>query len=221
MINICNCEQQIFGEMESNKISNTALLLIDMQPEWYSQSHISKLFPKLPETIANLLRVCRRVSNVEVIHIRAVYSKSNDNINGENWNKWTDWFKELNPDKQTKVDGSDEVETFAKEITGERLFLKPTFDAFNGTDLHKYLKEKKIDRILAAGLLTSVCVQATISSAFSRGYKVDLIEDCCGDRSIERHEAALLLYGNYMYRVLTTNDIMSEFPPSLSSNSFT
>ena len=196
--------------MTKSKPSSTALLLIDMQPEWYSKSHIATLFPNLPETIPSLLKVCRRASNIEVIHIRARYTKSSDIINGENWNKWIESFTKLNPDKPVEIDGSKTVEVFAKEITGEKLILKPTFDAFNGTDLQKYLEDRSVDRILVAGLITSVCVQATACSAFTRGYKVDLIEDCCGDRSVDRHNAALMLYGNYMYRVLTVNDLIKE-----------
>ena len=197
----------------SNSSVSTALLLVDMQPEWYSQSHISKLFPELPETISSLLNFCRRVKNIEVIHIRASYSKMNDNINNEDWSKWMDHFEELNPEKQcTGVDGSESVELFAKEVAGEKLFLKPTFDAFNGTELQTYLKARHVERIMIAGLLTSVCVQATACSAFCRGYKVDVIEDCCGDRSLERHNAALMLYGNYMYKVLSSEDVKNEFP---------
>ena len=191
--------------------STSALLLIDIQPEWYSQSHISKLFPKLPQNISNLLEVCRQLPNIDVVHIRALYSKSNNNINKEDWSKWIETFEELNPEKQTQIDGTINVESFAKEIGDEKLFLKPTFDAFLGTDLEKYLKEKNIQRVLIAGLITSVCVQATACSAFLRGYKVELIEDCCGDRSLERHKAAVMLYGNYMYQVVSCEDVLNRF----------
>ena len=85
--------------------------------------------------------------------------------------------------------------------------MKPTFDGFLGTDLHEYLQSRGIKRLLLAGLLTSVCVQATACSAFVRGYRLELVEDCCGDRSMERHQAALLLYGNYMYKVVSSNDV--------------
>ena len=151
--------------------STSALLLIDIQPEWYSQSHISKLFPKLPQNISNLLEVCRQLPNIDVVHIRALYSKSNSNINKEDWSKWIETFEELNPEKQTQIDGTINVESFAKEIGDEKLFLKPTFDAFLGTDLEKYLKEKNIQRVLIAGLITSVCVQATACSAFLEPFR--------------------------------------------------
>jgi hypothetical protein len=39
--------------------SRTALLLVDVQPEWYTQSQISQIFPGLRETIPRLLAMCR------------------------------------------------------------------------------------------------------------------------------------------------------------------
>ena len=188
----------------------TAVLLIDLQPEWYSEIYISNIFPRLPETITSLLRICRN-AKLEVVHIRAVYSKQNIETNGQNWSNWMDRFRELNPDKQVEIDGTTKVEAFATENFGEKVILKPTFDAFSGTDLHKYLQERQIERLLVAGLLTSVCVQATAMSAFLRGYRVELIQDCCGDRSLERHEAAIMLYGNYIYKIRDTDDLKKEF----------
>ena len=191
--------------------THSALLLIDIQPEWYSQSHISKLFPKMPENVSNLLKTCRQAPNIEVIHVRALYSKTNDDVMNEDCSKWIANFEELHPDKSVQIDGTEKVEPFAKEIEGEKLYLKPTFDAFFGTDLNLYLKTRNVQQILVAGLITSACVQATAFSAFVRGYKVHLIEDCCGDRSIERHNAAVMLYGNYMYHVLSSEDVLKQF----------
>ena len=41
------------------KRAATALLLIDVQPEWFSESEISRIFPHLRETIPELLATCR------------------------------------------------------------------------------------------------------------------------------------------------------------------
>jgi hypothetical protein len=60
------------------------------------------------------------------------------------------------------------------------------------------------------GLITSVCVQHTCCGAFSRGYEVELVHDCTGDRTIERHEQAMALYGGYMYGVTDTRVLKEE-----------
>ena len=38
-----------------------------------------------------------------------------------------------------------------------------------------------------------------------------LVEDACADRGLERHRAALSLYGNYMYEVMKLNDLRRAF----------
>ena len=70
-------------------------------------------------------------------------------------------FRELNPGKPSIIDGHKSVEPFARELKGEKVFLKPTWDAFNGTGLHEHLCQQNVGRILVAGLITSVCVQHT------------------------------------------------------------
>ena len=119
----------------------TALLVIDVQPEWYSQSHVSALFPGMEANLTELLNVSRsHPEQIEVIHIRAHYSHNNTDVDGMDLAKWMASFKELNPDKPIKIDGTHSVEPFAEEIKGERLFMKATFDGFLGTRLHEYLQ---------------------------------------------------------------------------------
>ena len=131
-------------------------------------------FSKLEKNVSELLRVCRG-TEIEVVHIRALYSEE---INS----KWMNEFRRLNPTKgNPEIDGTYEVEPFAKETDREMLFLKSCYDGFQETALHSFLQEKNIERVLCAGLITSACVQHTAHGAFSRGYRVDLIEDCCAD----------------------------------------
>ena len=46
----------------------------------------------------------------------------------------------------------------------------------------------------------------TAHGAFSRGYDVSVVEDCSGDRSVERHETCLDTYGGYMFERVKAND---------------
>jgi nicotinamidase-related amidase len=157
-----------------------------------------------------------RAANVEVIHVRALYSDSNKKgLPGGDWGSWLQQFRALNPGKPTDITPSGEA--FAQEQDGEKVFLKPEWDAFNGTELHEYLQSKKIKRLLVGGLITSVCVQHTAHGAFARGYQVQLVEDCCGDRSVERHHQAIALYGNYMYGLTDSASLAAEFTRKMRS----
>ena len=49
----------------------------------------------------------------------------------------------------------------------------------------KISRSMNIDTLVVMGLITRACVLNTVMSAFNNGYRVYLLEDCCGDRSIE------------------------------------
>lgn len=54
---------------------------------------------------------------------------------------------------------------------------KPSFDAFERTDLDQSLKRKKITALLLSGVFLDVCVAETAKTAAGLGYDVFVIED--------------------------------------------
>ena len=61
--------------------------------------------------------------------------------------------------------------------------------------------------MLVCGLITSVCVQHSAFGVFEAGYRTLLVEDACGDRGKARHDAALALYGGYMYELISSKEL--------------
>lgn len=222
------------------KKSKTALLLVDVQDDFYSgNAQIRAAFPDFPAKVSKLLSVCRAVcgtstaaatagssndggggdhvdgsgasgfddavttsvsSGFEIVHIRARYSEADS--------AWLPTFTRLNPDKGGETVRGD-AEPFAIALEGEKIVSKTTFDGFLGTDLDAYLREKSVERVLVAGLVTSACVLMTLHGAFARGYETALVRDCCGDRTTEKHEAICGIYGGYMCSLVTLEDVQS------------
>lgn len=60
---------------------------------------------------------------------------------------------------------------------GERVFDKRFNSAFLKTGLEEYLREKGVDTIVLAGMQTEYCIDATVKSAFERGFRVILPTD--------------------------------------------
>lgn len=59
------------------------------------------------------------------------------------------------------------------EIVNNIYILKKyAYDAFYKTELEKFLKEKEIKDIVASGVMTHLCCETTIRSAFIRGFNV-------------------------------------------------
>lgn len=61
---------------------------------------------------------------------------------------------------------------------GEKVFAKTVNSSFSNKDFCRYLEEKKEDTLVVTGLMTNFCIDATIKSAFDRGYKVIVPKDC-------------------------------------------
>ena len=55
-----------------------------------------------------------------------------------------------------------------------------------------------------------MCVQHSAFGVFEAGYRTILVTDACADRGRERHEAALALYGDYMYELRSVESLKVE-----------
>jgi nicotinamidase-related amidase len=65
----------------------------------------------------------------------------------------------------------------AEPRSNEPLLRKSGDDGFEGTDLETLLRQADVRRLAAAGLLSEMCVSATIRAAFARGFEVVLVRD--------------------------------------------
>jgi nicotinamidase-related amidase len=68
---------------------------------------------------------------------------------------------------------------------GEPVVRKPTDDGFAGTPLGTILEEAGVRRIAVAGLLSEMCVSATVRGALARGLGVVLVRDAHATYSLE------------------------------------
>ena len=92
-------------------------------------------------------------------------------------------FQEGNPDgaiaPQINLSGSDIVVT------------KQYASAFFGTSLASTLYALRVDTLLVTGLTTSGCVRASAMDALNHGFVPLVVQDACGDRDRQVHEANL------------------------------
>ena len=65
-----------------------------------------------------------------------------------------------------------------RTITGKR-----GLNAFSNTMLNNVLADNKIETVVVAGAVTSVCIDSTARSAHEKGYSVVVLEDCTAGRS--------------------------------------
>lgn len=183
----------------------TALLVVDVQPEYWSQcSAVRQEFPEFPQNIQRLVSQCRQ-QKCKIIWVRADYRYAHS--------PWLVQFARLHqgkiPSEVIPADDRRDVEwePFATPQGGEYVIPKTSWSSTRHTALMDLLKQSGIDTVLVCGLITSVCVQHSAFGIFEAGYRTLLVTDACADRGKARHDAALALYGDYMYELLTVDDL--------------
>jgi len=74
----------------------------------------------------------------------------------------------------------------------EPIFRKTTYDAFHGTDLEDYLRDRDVSQVLVAGVLTHMCCETTARAAFVRGFEVFVPVDATASSCELLHRNSLL-----------------------------
>merc|ERR1712028_135148 len=91
----------------------------------------------------------------------------------------------------------------------ELILTKSSWSSTTNTPLVDLLRTAGITNVFVCGLITSVCVQHSAFGLFEAGFRTSVLPEACADRGRARHDAALALYGDYMYDLLTTHDLAS------------
>jgi nicotinamidase-related amidase len=78
-----------------------------------------------------------------------------------------------------------------KPQAGDVVITKQRASAFYGTPLTAHLTQLGIQTLIVCGESTSGCVRASAVDAYSHGYHVVLVEECCYDRSELSHKVNL------------------------------
>jgi maleamate amidohydrolase len=78
-----------------------------------------------------------------------------------------------------------------KPQPGDVVITKQRASAFYGTPLAAHLTQLGVQSLIICGESTSGCVRASAVDAYSHGYHVALVEECCFDRSLLSHKVNL------------------------------
>ncbi|MFL4982793.1 MAG: isochorismatase family protein [Xanthobacteraceae bacterium] len=74
---------------------------------------------------------------------------------------------------------------------GDTVITKQRASAFFGTPLAAHLTQLGVRTLVICGESTSGCVRASAVDAYSHGFHVVLVEECCFDRSLLSHKVNL------------------------------
>jgi nicotinamidase-related amidase len=202
----CGVDGAPFYRRNPLPAETTALLIVDVQPEYWSNCPAVRTdFPNFPQKLAKTIEICRR-QRAKIIWVRADYRYSHS--------PWLSQFERIRGPRnlgEVPCDPSSPSftswEDFAHPQGGEVIIAKSSWSSTTNTALMDILRTGGIENVLVCGLITSVCVQHSAFGIFEAGYRTLLVTDACADRGRARHEAALALYGDYMYELVTSDDL--------------
>lgn len=84
-----------------------------------------------------------------------------------------------------------EVHPLLAPIDGERVITKQAPNSFVGTNLAEALAERGIDELMIVGMMSSMCVDATVRAAIDIGFSVTVVENGCAAPDLTFRETVI------------------------------
>lgn len=72
-----------------------------------------------------------------------------------------------------------EIESSVRPLPGEKIIPKHFPNSFRETGLEAYLRELGVKKLVVCGMMTHMCVDATVRAAKDLGFEVTLVGDAC------------------------------------------
>jgi nicotinamidase-related amidase len=182
-------------------MSKKALIIIDIQNDYFENGAIELVNPIAASLNAGKILEHFRANNLPIAHIQHISA---------------------NPEAMPIfVEGTNGVKIHenVKPLDGENVFQKFYPNSFRDTGLTAYLKENDVTEVIITGMMTHMCVDATTRAAFDYGYKCTVIGDACALRDLEIngktvkaddvHHAFLAALAFFYAEIKTTEEFLS------------
>ncbi len=179
---------------------HAALLVIDMQHVFLEGSTKVQDAEPVIARVADLVSEFRRRER-PVIFTRHLHK--DDGSDGGNL-KW--WWGSV-------ILESSEAGELHKAIMpeeGDLVVRKNTYDAFNGTDLGKSLKEMGVTDVVVCGVMTNLCCETTAREAFCRNLRVKFVADGTSTAADSMQIATLINLAYGFAEVVVAEDLLSD-----------
>jgi len=178
---------------------NTALLIIDIQNDYFDKGAMSLVGSDNASNNAKLILERFRTDGLPVIHIKHIATRPTATF--------------FLPDTKGA-----EIHDNVKPTGDEKVIVKHYPNSFRETELLDYLKSKNITDLVICGMMTHMCVDATVRAAKDYGFNITLISDACATRDLEINgqtakaeevQISFLAALNYTYAtVITTSNYL-------------
>jgi len=145
-------------------VSHSCLLLIDIQND---NGLVGEVIPEVVAAAkkARLVLAAARERGMPVIHVR---------------------HEETDPDASGFLAGTfgAQIHELVAPIAGEAVVIKEFPSAFRDTGLEALLRGRGLNHAYMVGMMSYMCVDATVRAGWDLGFAFTLIHDACAGRSL-------------------------------------
>ena len=114
-----------------------------------------------------------------------------------------------------------EIHENVRPRKGEKVITKDDINSFKGTDLLDILRDRGIEKLVIAGMMTHMCVEAATRAAHDLGFACVVVGDACATRALEFggvaisaeavHHSTLATLSGYYAEVIDTDTFLKEY----------
>lgn len=181
---------------EKVKPDHAALIVVDVQNDFCAPEgecarrgrDISMMLEMAPR-LAKLIEGARR-KGMLVIFLRGV-----EGVEAVLSDAWSELVNQRTDPSQRLLcqEGTWGADFFSPVVPSDEdiVITKYRYSGFTGTNLDQVLRSKNILTVIITGVITQVCVEATVRAACDLDYRVVVVEDCTATASQEIQKNAL------------------------------
>ena len=137
-----------------------ALVIVDIQNDYFPGGAFPLVGPEGALAAASRALAGFRDAGLPVAHIRHAWDE---------------------PEADFMVPGTEGagIHPDVAPLESEAVFTKESPNAFLGTGLEEQLRSWTVDQIVVCGMMTSLCVDATVRAGSDLGFEVTVLADAC------------------------------------------
>ncbi len=145
---------------------NTALLLIDIQNDYFPNGRMP--LEKSTEACQKAQEVLQayRSKQLQIIHVQHISTRP-DAVHFLPCTKGVEFHPDVMPMK------------------GEAIIKKHYPNSFKDTTLLNHLIKNQISHLVIGGMMTHMCIDATVRAAYDLGFTCTVLHDACATKNLE------------------------------------
>jgi nicotinamidase-related amidase len=179
----------------------TALLIVDIQNDYFPEGKMELEGGVEASLRAKVLLDLFRVEKLPVVFIQHISIQKGASF--------------LLPDTEGIL-----IHENVRPLPGETVIRKHYPNSFRETGLFDHLKKEQIGRLLVCGMMTNMCIDATVRAAFDCGFACVVVHDACATRPLKFkdtiipashvHGAFIAALGSVYARVMSTSEVIEK-----------